>query len=98
MQKWTHISKYAGECSCNLGLGKIQDVEDQPIKTNHVNSSTYIVVEVYSLPVYEVISTVHLVNIKGFGFGPLSFEANFWSVVMKIILPHSSSSPLMYTQ
>ena len=32
----TYISKYAGECSCNLGLDKIQNIEYQPINTNQV--------------------------------------------------------------
>ena len=36
MHTWTYISKHAGECSCNLGMDKIQNVEDQPIKTNQV--------------------------------------------------------------
>ena len=33
----TYISKQAGECSCNLSLDKIKNVEDQPIKTNQPN-------------------------------------------------------------
>ena len=34
---WTYISKQAGECSCNLSLDKILNIEDQPIKTNQPN-------------------------------------------------------------
>ena len=36
MHTWAYIYKHAGECSCNLGMDKVQYVEDQPINTNHV--------------------------------------------------------------
>ena len=31
-----YISKHAGQCNCNLDFDKIQNVEDQHIKTNQV--------------------------------------------------------------
>ena len=41
-----------------------------------------------------VTCTVYLVSLKGFQFGLLSFEANFWSLGIKYILPHSLLGPL----